>query len=142
MIFIHSLFTFAREPEYKTLSNGTRLCEVWAVSNDRKKKGDNQWEDEPCFISIKAFGNRVNSIERLGLVKGSKVVIHGKLKYRQWQAQDGSRRSQHEIVIDSLEPCWVKPADSGGGGGYSQPRQQQQSNEPPPMEIPEDEIPF
>lgn len=63
------------------------------------------------------FGNRAASVSRF-LGKGSKVAIEGKLRWSQWQAQDGSKRSKLEVVVDEIEFM-----TSRDGGQQPQPPQ-------------------
>ena len=54
------------------------------------------------------------------LHKGQKVVVSGRLKWREWE-QDGNKRQAVDIVADSVVPV-VRDGDSRGGGqsnGYS-----------------------
>ena len=57
------------------------------------------------------------------LTKGRKVSCTGNLRSREWQAQDGSRRSVIEYVIRDIDPFFAtpkgesKPVGSSGGDG-------------------------
>ena len=48
------------------------------------------------------FGNRAEALADY-LVKGTKVALEGKLRWSQWETEDGSKRSKHEIIVDELE---------------------------------------
>ncbi|WP_418825703.1 single-stranded DNA-binding protein, partial [Paratractidigestivibacter sp.] len=76
-----------------------------------------QWEDYANFVDCTMFGNRAASVSRF-LSKGSKVAIEGKLRWSQWQAQDGGKRSKLEVVVDELEFM-----TSRDGGQQPQPPQ-------------------
>lgn len=92
-----------RDPELKATPSGMQVMNLGVcVSNRRKNAQTGQWEDEPCFVDCVMFGNRAEAVSRF-LTKGAKVAIEGKLKWHQWQAQDGSKRSKLEVIIDELD---------------------------------------
>lgn len=92
-----------RDPEVKPTKSGNVIMSLSVAVNDRRKNNQTgQWEDYPNFIDCTMFGDRAQKLSQY-LTKGTKVAIAGKLSYRSWQAQDGSKRSKVEVVIDDLE---------------------------------------
>lgn len=92
-----------RDGELRTTPGGTDVLSLGVAVNDRtKNQQTGQWEDRPNFIDCVMFGNRAQSVAPY-LSKGAKVAIEGKLRWSQWQAQDGSKRSKVEIVVDEIE---------------------------------------
>ena len=67
------------------------------------------------------------------LVKGSRVIVTGRLEQRSWETDQGDKRSKVEIIADEVGPSlrWATaeitknerreggdgPAGGGGGGG-------------------------
>lgn len=105
-----------------------------AVSDRRKNQQTGQWEDWTNFVDCTMFGNRAASVAKF-LQKGTKVAVEGKLRWSQWQAQDGSKRSKLEVVVDELE--FMAPRRDG------QATQQRAEPQPEPLGgyYPED-VPF
>ena len=135
-----------RDPELRETPSGFQVLNFGVAVNDRKKsQSTGQWEDYANFVDCTMFGNRAASVSRF-LGKGSKVAIEGKLRWSQWQAQDGSKRSKLEVVVDELE--FMTSRD----GGQAAPRMQAapaQSYAPAPAAAPaidtsvyDDDIPF
>ena len=89
-----------RDLEYK-LAGQTPMLKGSVAVNERKKVGDN-WEDYPNYIDFTLFGRRAESLQPY-LTKGTKVSIQGRLHQSRWDAQDGTKRSRLEIVVDELE---------------------------------------
>ena len=73
-----------------------------AVNDRRKNPQSGEWEDYPNFIDCTMFGTRAESVSRF-LHKGTKVAIEGKLRWSQWEAKDGSKRSKLEVIVDEIE---------------------------------------
>lgn len=132
-----------RDPELRETPSGFQVLNFGVAVNDRKKnQSTGQWEDYANFVDCTMFGNRAASVSRF-LSKGSKVAIEGKLRWSQWQAQDGSKRSKLEVVVDELE--FMTSRDSGQQPQYQQQYQQQQYQQPqyqPQADVYDAEIPF
>lgn len=98
-----------RDVEVKTTQSGTAVANIGIAVNDRRKSQlTGEWEDVPNFFTVVVFGARGEALAR-HLRKGSKVAVEGKLRYRSWEAQDGSKRSAVEIVADDVEFMDPKP---------------------------------
>lgn len=92
-----------RDPELRTTQSGTSVLQLGIAVNDRRRNPQSgEWEDYPNYINCVTFGNRAESLNKY-LSKGSKVMIDGRLRWSQWETQDGQKRSKIEVVIDSLD---------------------------------------
>lgn len=108
-----------RDPELRETPSGFQVLSFGVAVNDRRKNNQTgQWEDYANFVDCTMFGARAASVSRF-LTKGSKVAIEGKLRWSQWQAQDGSKRSKLEVIVDEIE--FMTSRD----GGAQAPRMQQ-----------------
>lgn len=92
-----------REPEVRTTASGNPVMGFGIAVNDRRKNSQTgEWEDYPNFIGCTMFGARAQSVSRF-LSKGSKVAIDGKLRWSQWETNEGQKRSKIEIIVDEIE---------------------------------------
>lgn len=92
-----------RDPETRRTAGGTAVMSFGVAVNDRaKNQQTGEWEDRPNFVDCVMFGTRAEAVGRY-LSKGGKVAIEGKLRWSQWQAQDGSKRSKLEVIVDEIE---------------------------------------
>ncbi len=147
-----------RDVEIRYSQGGSAIGKVGIATNRRFKNAAGEMQDETMFIDLTFFG-RTAEIANQYLHKGSKVLVDGRLVLEQWTAQDGTKRSKHSIVVESMKMLDGKgdsPAggyDAGSqGGGYDQPQTQQQppaqpatpapTQQVPEIDIDEDEIPF
>ena len=112
-----------RDPELRETPSGFQVLSFGVAVNDRhKNQQTGQWDDYANFVDCTMFGNRAASVSRF-LGKGSKVAIEGKLRWSQWQAQDGSKRSKLEVVVDEIE--FMTSRDGGQQPQQYQPQQEQ-----------------
>lgn len=92
-----------REPEVRTTASGNPVMGFGIAVNDRRKNSQTgEWEDYPNYIDCTMFGARAQSVSRF-LSKGSKVAIEGKLRWSQWETNEGQKRSKIEIIVDEIE---------------------------------------
>ena len=92
-----------RDPELRETPSGFQILSFGVAVNDRRKNNTTgEWMDYANFVDCTMFGNRAESVSRF-LSKGAKVAIEGKLRWSQWEAQDGSKRSKLEVVVEELE---------------------------------------
>jgi len=110
-----------RDPELRHTPGGTALCKMGVAVNDRKKDGD-EWVDVPYFFDVVAWGPLGERCAQY-LAKGKKVAVNGKLTWRSWEAQDGSKRSAveiHAFGVDFLTPRSEGDSQGGFGSGGQQ----------------------
>jgi single-strand DNA-binding protein len=115
-----------RDPEIRTFSNGGKVAAFgFAVNNRKKNAQTGQWEDEPCYVDVKAFnrekGRQLADLAEQYLHKGDQAYIEGHLVFEQWE-KDGQKRSVLKVVLDEVQFLQPKPTGAtSDGGGYSRP---------------------
>jgi single-strand DNA-binding protein len=60
-------------------------------------------EQEPSFFTVIVWRDQAEHAAQ-SLVKGSRVVVVGRLQQRAWTAEDGSVRQVVEVVAEELGP--------------------------------------
>ena len=90
-----------RDIQMRFTQKGTAIAST-AIASTHKFKGQNgEPKEEVLFLDITFFG-RTGEVANQYLRKGSKVLVDGRLKFDQWTAQDGSKRSRHSLVVETL----------------------------------------
>ena len=90
-----------RDPELRSLQSGHVVCSLRIASNSRRKE-NGEWVDKPNYFSVTVWGAQGENCARF-LSKGRPVCIDGRLEWREWQDQDGTKRESVEIVADSVQ---------------------------------------
>jgi single-strand DNA-binding protein len=103
-----------RDPELRSLQSGTSVCSLRIASNGRRRDSSGEWVDKPNYFSVTVWGAQGEACARF-LSKGRPVCVDGRLDWREWQAQDGSKRESVEIVAESVQ--FLGSRDDNGGGG-------------------------
>jgi single-strand DNA-binding protein len=105
-----------KDPELRSLPSGTSVCELRLACNTRRKdSATGEWTDKPNFFNVKVWGAQGENAARY-LSKGRPVAIDGRLEWREWEAQDGTKRQAIDIIADSVQFLGSRDDASGGGG--------------------------
>lgn len=109
-----------RDPELKHTAGGTALCKLRLAVNTRTKdSGTGQWTDKPNYFDVTVWGNQAESCAQY-LAKGRPCAIDGRLEWREWEAQDGSKRQAVEIIADNVQFLGSK-GDQPQSSGSAEP---------------------
>jgi single-strand DNA-binding protein len=105
------------DPELRALPSGTSVCNMRIACNTRRKNGSTgEWEDKPNYFNVTVWGAQGENAARF-LAKGRAVAIDGRLEWREWESQDGSKRQATDIIADSVQ--FLGSRDDSAGGGSS-----------------------
>ena len=91
-----------RNPEVRYSPSGTPVAALGLAVNNRIKRSDDSWQDDPCFVDVVVFGNQAEACAKY-LNKGDPVLLEGRLQYRTWEDQQGQKRSKHEVIASRVQ---------------------------------------
>ena len=89
-----------RDPELITTNNGVSVCR-FSVACQRRFTNQNG-EREADFINCVAWRSTADFCYKY-FKKGNKVALVGSLQTRTYDAQDGSKRTATDVVVDEIE---------------------------------------
>jgi single-strand DNA-binding protein len=108
-----------RDPELRFTNDGIPVCSFGLAVNRVRSRNE-----EVDFFDISAWRELGETIANYKK-KGDPILVEGRLQYRTWEAQDGSKRSKVDVVADNVQ-FLGRPGDSAdgasSGGGGSQAR--------------------
>jgi single-strand DNA-binding protein len=87
-----------KDPELRSLPDGRAVCELRIASD---APGDNG----ALYIDIATFDKQAQACAQY-LSKGREIAFSGRLIYREWKTDDGTRRSKHSAIgrVEFLGP--------------------------------------
>src|SRR3954454_7713465 len=109
-----------RDAELRHTPGGTPMWSLRIAVNSRRRDESGNWVDEPNYFSISVFGNQAESCAQY-LAKGRPVAVDGRLRWREWQGQDGGKQEAVEIVADSVQFLGGRGDGELGGGNQFVP---------------------
>lgn len=141
-----------KDPEMGALPSGTPVCTLRIACNGRRKNNESgAWEDVPNYFDVTVWGAQGENCGKF-LSKGRGVAVDGRLRWREWQTQDGQKRQAVDIIADTVQFLGGGRDDAGNGNGYSSGTRAAESDvpmdtsdfEPAPVAsgAAEDDIPF
>ena len=100
-----------RDPELRALPSGTSVCRLRLAVNDRvKDRTSGEWTDYANYFDITVFGAQAERYAQW-LTKGRQIAVDGRLRWREWETQDGQKRSAVEVVADNVQ--FIGPREAG-----------------------------
>jgi single-strand DNA-binding protein len=113
-------------PELRQLATGTALCRIRIAHNERRRLESGEWIDNPQFFDVTIWGAIGEWVAR-HVAQGDRVVIAGRLRWREWETDSGERRQAVDITAESIVPT---------------PRGATTNSTDAAVGTPEDDIPF
>lgn len=78
------------DPVLRSLPDGRSVCDLRLAVNDQR-------EQPPLFIDVATFGASAEACAKY-LAKGRAIAVTGRLTYREWETDDGTKRSRHQVI--------------------------------------------
>ncbi|TDO67451.1 single-strand DNA-binding protein [Kribbella sp. VKM Ac-2571] len=118
------------DPELRFTPSGAAVANFTIASTPRTlDRQTNEWKDgETLFISCAVWRQVAENVAE-SLTRGSRVVVHGRLKARSYDDRDGNKRTVFECDVEeigasmryaTLKISKTSRSDGGGFGGGNQ----------------------
>ncbi|HVC71809.1 MAG TPA: single-stranded DNA-binding protein [Acidimicrobiales bacterium] len=93
-----------RDPEIRYTKEGQPNAVFGMAVNRRwQVRGSDAWEEATSFFDVICWRELAENVA-LSLVKGSRVIVSGRLEQHAWLTDAGDRRSRVEITADEVGP--------------------------------------
>jgi single-strand DNA-binding protein len=103
-----------RDPELRFTNDGVPVCSFGLAVNRVRSKSE-----EVDFFDISAWRELGETIANYKK-KGDPILVEGRLQFRTWEAQDGSKRSKVDVTADNVQFLGGRgEGGEGGGNGAS-----------------------
>jgi single-strand DNA-binding protein len=104
-----------RDPELRHTPSGTAVCSLRiAVNTRRKDQATGEWGEKPNYFDVTVWGQQGENCAQY-LSKGRQVGVQGRLEWREWDAQDGTKRQAVEVVAETVQFLGSRTDAEGGG---------------------------
>jgi len=91
-----------RDPEIRYTRDGQANATFGlAVTRRWQPRGAEDWEEATSFFDVVCWRGLAENVA-LSLVKGSRVVVTGRLDQHTWETEMGERRSRVEVTADDV----------------------------------------
>ncbi len=109
-----------RDPELRHTQGGDPVCSIRLAVSSRSRDESGNWGDRSNYFDVTVFGRQAETASTY-LAKGRRIGVDGRLSWREWQAQDGTKRQNVEVIANDVFFLDSRGEGGGGGeGGYQQ----------------------
>ncbi len=93
-----------RDPELRFTPSGQATATFGLAVNRRwQNRQTQEWEEATSFFDVVCWREMAENASE-SLVRGSRVIVTGRLEQRSWETPEGERRSKIEVVADEIGP--------------------------------------
>ena len=104
-----------KDPELRHTPSGTAVCSLRLAVNSRQKDASSgEWVDKPNYFDVTVWGKQGENCAQY-LRKGRPVAVDGRLDWREWDAQDGTKRQAVQIIANTVQFLGSRGDAEGGG---------------------------
>ena len=142
-----------RDPEMRYTPNGRPVTEFSvAVNQSTKNQQTNEWVEATDWFRVTVWGDRAERTAEQ-LRKGNRVFVEGRFRTREFEGQDGQKRTSLDLTADNVISLEKRPRDeegsfsgapaaAGAGGGAAPSGGSGGGPRPPADDTDIDDLPF
>lgn len=97
-----------RDPELSETQSGISMCR-FSVAVNRRRTGDG--EQQTDFFNVTTWRGLAENVARF-CKKGNKIAVTGSIQMRQYEANDGTKRTAVDVVAEDVEFLTPKPQEN------------------------------
>src|SRR5271154_1413914 len=94
-ISVQGVGRLTHDPELRSTPSGKAVATLRIAADRRDREAD------PVYVDVVAWEGLAETAAA-HLTRGREIVFAGRLEYREWEADDKTKRSKHFIVADEL----------------------------------------
>lgn len=108
------------DPELRYTPGGKAVTNLRVAVNNNRKGPDGNWIEETLWVRVEVWDQAAERAAEQ-LRKGNKVYAEGSLRAREYEANDGQKRTSLEMVFARIINLERRGRDEEGGfGGFSE----------------------
>lgn len=142
------------DPELRYTPSGKAVTNLRVAVNSNRRGPDGEWVEETLWLRVEVWDQAAERAAEQ-FRKGNKIYAEGELRAREYDGNDGQKRTSLELrfarVVNLERRARDEGGDGGGGGGAGygdappavRPRgAEQRASSAPGNEMDVDDIPF
>ena len=103
------------DPELRYTPSGKAVTNLRVAVNHNFRGPDGEWQKETQWFNVEVWDQAAERAAEQ-LRKGNKVYAEGRLRTREWEGQDGQKRTSVEIRADRVLSLERREPGEGFGG--------------------------
>lgn len=145
MAYLNKVFimgNIGKAPEIRVLPRGGKSATFSLATSKRYRDKNGEQKEQTQWHTVKVLGKYADTIQQLGVKKGTQMLVEGELTYSTWTDQTtGQKRYSTEVVALSFQLIGPRQQSQGnadtthdyshGGTNAQQPAQDSSGWQPP-----------
>jgi single-strand DNA-binding protein len=104
-----------RDPEMRYTPTGKPVTQFSvAVNQSTKNQQTGEWVEETDWFRVSVFGDRAERAAEQ-LRKGNRVFVEGRFRTREFEGQDGQKRTSLDVTADNVISLERRPREDEAG---------------------------
>ncbi|MEX1170500.1 MAG: single-stranded DNA-binding protein [Chloroflexota bacterium] len=103
-----------RDPEMRYTPTGKPVTQFTvAVNQSTRNQQTGEWTEDTDWFRVSVFGDRAERAAEQ-LRKGNRVFVEGRFRTREFEGQDGQKRTSLDLTADNVISLERRPRDEEG----------------------------
>lgn len=91
-----------RDPELRYTTGGRAVASCGLAVNRRYQSGG-EWQEQTSFFNVVCWGEMGENLSA-SCSKGDRLIVTGRLEQRDWETQEGEKRTVVEVIASEIGP--------------------------------------
>ena len=117
MSYLNKVFlmgNLGKDPKIRTFQSGIKFATFSLATSKRCRDNNGEQKEQTQWHTVKVLGKSADTLQQLGVKKGTQMLVEGELTYSTWTDQTtGQKRFSTEVVAYSFQ--LVGPRQHGNG---------------------------
>lgn len=127
---VYLMGNLGKDPEIRVFPSGGKCATFSLATTKRYRDNNGEQKEQTQWHTVKVIGKSADTIQQLGVKKGSQMLVEGELTYSTWTDQTtGQKRYSTEVVAFTFQLIGSRQQGNGNAAptyDYSQGGQQAQ----------------
>ena len=107
MAYLNKVFlmgNLGKDPEIRTFQSGSKCATFSLATSKRDSDQNGEQKEQTQWHTVKVLGRSADTLQQLGVKKGTQMLVEGELTYSTWTDQTtGLKRYSTEVVAFTFQ---------------------------------------
>ncbi len=107
MAYLNKVFlmgNLGKDPEIRTFQSGSKCATFSLATSKRYRDQNGEQKEQTQWHTVKVLGRSADTLQQLGVKKGTQMLVEGELTYSTWTDQTtGQKRYSTEVVAFTFQ---------------------------------------
>jgi len=101
---VYLMGNLGKDPEIRTFQSGSKCATFSLATSKRYRDQNGEQKEQTQWHTVKVLGRSADTLQQLGVKKGTQMLVEGELTYSTWTDQTtGQKRYSTEVVAFSFQ---------------------------------------